>query len=217
MFHAARQDVEIFHNLGQIPRPLFDTQVAAMAAGFGEQIAYDALVRQLLRIELDKSSALHRLGAPAAVRRPAQIRPGRRGPPGGPLPQASRPAGPRQSESPGSEDEMAALTDAGAYDIDPEQRLAAAEAPQVHAEIPGRLQGRGQAGASAPPSSATSRAAASSRTRRSTNWPRNPPADLEGFNRLRSVPKGFRRLAIWPRPDGGAERGPGAISRPTPR
>src|ERR1700679_3266715 len=56
VFHAGRQDVEIFNNLGVIPRPLFDTQIAAMAAGFGEQIAYDALVRQMLKIELDKSS-----------------------------------------------------------------------------------------------------------------------------------------------------------------
>ena len=56
VFHAARQDVEIFNNLKAIPRPLFDTQIAAMAAGFGEQIAYDALVRQLLRIDIDKSS-----------------------------------------------------------------------------------------------------------------------------------------------------------------
>jgi len=56
VFHAARQDVEIFNNLKAMPQPLFDTQVAAMAAGFGEQIAYDALVRQLLKIEIDKSS-----------------------------------------------------------------------------------------------------------------------------------------------------------------
>jgi len=56
VFHAARQDVEIFNNLKAMPRPLFDTQVAGMAAGFGEQIAYDALVRQMLKIELDKSS-----------------------------------------------------------------------------------------------------------------------------------------------------------------
>jgi ribonuclease D len=56
VFHAARQDVEIFNNLNAMPVPLFDTQVAGMAAGFGEQIAYDALVRQMLRIELDKSS-----------------------------------------------------------------------------------------------------------------------------------------------------------------
>jgi ribonuclease D len=56
VFHAARQDVEIFNNLKAMPRPLFDTPVAGMAAGFGEQIAYDALVRQMLKIELDKSS-----------------------------------------------------------------------------------------------------------------------------------------------------------------
>jgi ribonuclease D len=56
VFHAARQDVEIFNNLGAMPKPLFDTQVAGMAAGFGEQIAYDALVRQMVGVELDKSS-----------------------------------------------------------------------------------------------------------------------------------------------------------------
>ncbi len=56
VFHAARQDVEIFNNLQAMPKPLFDTQVAGMAAGFGEQIAYDALVRQMLKIDLDKSS-----------------------------------------------------------------------------------------------------------------------------------------------------------------
>jgi ribonuclease D len=56
VFHAARQDVEIFHNLGGIPRPLFDTQIASMAAGYGEQIAYDTLCRQMLKVEIDKSS-----------------------------------------------------------------------------------------------------------------------------------------------------------------
>src|SRR5215469_10871237 len=55
VFHAARQDVEIFNNLGAIPTPLFDTQIASMAAGFGEQIAYDALVRKILKVEIDKS------------------------------------------------------------------------------------------------------------------------------------------------------------------
>jgi ribonuclease D len=56
VFHAARQDLEIFHNLGVRTTPVFDTQLAAMAAGYGEQIAYDALVRQMLRVEIDKSS-----------------------------------------------------------------------------------------------------------------------------------------------------------------
>ncbi|HLK24396.1 MAG TPA: ribonuclease D, partial [Caulobacteraceae bacterium] len=56
VFHAARQDVEIFANLGVLPKPLFDTQIAAMAAGYGEQVSYDALVRQMLKLGVDKSS-----------------------------------------------------------------------------------------------------------------------------------------------------------------
>ncbi|MEO0426059.1 MAG: ribonuclease D [Pseudomonadota bacterium] len=57
VFHAARQDVEIFHNLGQIiPEPLFDTQVAAMVLGYGEQVGYETLVRKVAKAELDKSS-----------------------------------------------------------------------------------------------------------------------------------------------------------------
>ena len=56
VFHAARQDVEIFNKLGAMPRPLFDTQAAAMAAGFGDQVSYDSLVRQMLNKQVDKGS-----------------------------------------------------------------------------------------------------------------------------------------------------------------
>lgn len=57
VFHAARQDLEIFFTEGGvIPRPLFDTQVAAMVAGFGEQVGYETLVRRIARADLDKSS-----------------------------------------------------------------------------------------------------------------------------------------------------------------
>jgi ribonuclease D len=56
VFHAARQDVEIFVRLGAMPRPMFDSQVAAMAAGFGDQVSYEALVRQMLKQDLDKGS-----------------------------------------------------------------------------------------------------------------------------------------------------------------
>jgi ribonuclease D len=57
VFHAARQDIEIFvHEGGEVPEPLFDTQIAAMVMGFGEQIAYDALVRRLAGENIDKSS-----------------------------------------------------------------------------------------------------------------------------------------------------------------
>jgi ribonuclease D len=57
VFHAARQDVEIIYNLaGIIPLPIFDTQIAAMVCGFGEAASYGALVKRLMRKNLDKSS-----------------------------------------------------------------------------------------------------------------------------------------------------------------
>ncbi len=57
VFHAARQDLEIFFHDAQIfPTPLFDTQVAAMVCGFGEQVGYETLVRKIAKANLDKSS-----------------------------------------------------------------------------------------------------------------------------------------------------------------
>jgi len=57
VFHAARQDLEIFHvEGGVVPAPLFDTQVAAMVCGFGDQVGYETLVRRIARAGLDKSS-----------------------------------------------------------------------------------------------------------------------------------------------------------------
>ena len=57
VFHAARQDVEIIWNRGGfIPAPLFDTQVAAMVCGFGEQVSYESLASALANARIDKSS-----------------------------------------------------------------------------------------------------------------------------------------------------------------
>ena len=57
VFHAARQDLEIFYNLTEkIPRPIFDTQVAAMVAGYGDQIGYYNLVQNICNEQLDKGS-----------------------------------------------------------------------------------------------------------------------------------------------------------------
>lgn len=57
VFHAARQDLEIFFvDQGVIPVPLFDTQVAAMVCGFGDQAGYETLVRKIAKAEVDKSS-----------------------------------------------------------------------------------------------------------------------------------------------------------------
>src|SRR5690348_11659907 len=57
VFHAARQDIEIFHHQGGvIPDPFFDTQIAAMVCGFGEAASYETLVRKLAKAEIDKSA-----------------------------------------------------------------------------------------------------------------------------------------------------------------
>jgi ribonuclease D len=56
VFHAARQDLEIFlHEGGALPHPVFDTQVAAMVCGFGDQVGYETLVAKLADAKLDKS------------------------------------------------------------------------------------------------------------------------------------------------------------------
>ncbi|MEL6360212.1 MAG: ribonuclease D [Pseudomonadota bacterium] len=57
VFHAARQDMEIFVKLmDAVPAPIFDTQVAAMACGYGDQVGYEPLMRGLLGAQIDKGS-----------------------------------------------------------------------------------------------------------------------------------------------------------------
>ena len=56
VFHAARQDVEIIYYLSKrMPKPLFDTQVAAMVCGYGDSVSYEALASKLARAKIDKS------------------------------------------------------------------------------------------------------------------------------------------------------------------
>jgi len=189
VFHAARQDVEIFHNLGAIPTPLFDTQIAGMAAGFGEQIAYDALVRQMLRIDLDKSSrftdwARRPLSeaqltyALADVTHLATLYPTLRAR----LEEAGRMAW--------VEEEMAALIDPALYDVDPENAWRRLKPRRYTAKY-----------------LAVFRAVAAWRERiaQDRDQPRGrilkddvideiatqAPTDVEGLSRLRAAPKGF--------------------------
>lgn len=57
VFHAARQDLEIFYQiLGEVPLPFFDTQIAAMVCGYGDSVGYESLVRNLTDYTIDKSS-----------------------------------------------------------------------------------------------------------------------------------------------------------------
>ena len=189
VFHAARQDVEIFNNLGAMPAPLFDTQIAGMAAGFGEQIAYDALVRKILRRDVDKS---HRFTdwsrrplteaqltyALADVTHLAEIYPILRAR----LEKAGRLSWVTE--------EMAAMVDPALYDVDPENAWR-------------RLRPRRHAAKYL----AVFRAAAAwrERTAQQRDQPRGrilkdeavdelaaqAPTDLEALSRLRSVPRGF--------------------------
>ena len=189
VFHAARQDVEIFYNLGAIPTPLFDTQIAGMAAGFGEQVAYDALVRKILKIELDKShrftdwarrplSEAQLTYALADVTHLARLYPMLRSR----LEAAGRMAWVTE--------EMAAMTDPALYDVDPETAWRRLKPRRHTAKY-----------------LAVFRAVAAwrERTAQARDQPRGrilkddaidelatqAPTDIEALNRLRSAPKGF--------------------------
>ncbi len=57
VFHAGRQDLEIFyHRMGQVPHPVFDTQLAAMVCGFGDQVSYENLLAKTIGVTVDKAS-----------------------------------------------------------------------------------------------------------------------------------------------------------------
>jgi len=196
VFHAARQDVEIFNNLQAMPRPLFDTQVAGMAAGFGEQIAYDALVRQMLKVEIDKSSRFTDWArrpltdaqlsyALADVTHLAELFPLLRG----------------RLEKEGRlvwvTDEMTNLTDPANYDVDPENAWRRLKPRRHTAKY-----------------LAIFRAVAAwrERTAQLRDQPRGrilkdeaideiatqAPADSDALDRLRSVPKGFSGSRFGP-------------------
>jgi ribonuclease D len=196
VFHAGRQDVEIFNNLGVIPRPLFDTQIAGMAAGFGEQIAYDALVRQMLRIDIDKSSRFTDWSrrplsqaqldyALADVTHLAELYP------------TLRQRLEREGRLGWVEEEMAELINPAVYDLDPlnawkrlKPRKHAARYLAVFRSV----------------------AAWRERTAQTRDQPRGrilkdeaidevatqAPTDAEALNRLRSVPKGFAASRFGP-------------------
>ena len=57
VFHAGRQDLEIFYHLaGRLPKPVFDSQIAAMVCGYGDSVGYDTLIGSLTGVRIDKSS-----------------------------------------------------------------------------------------------------------------------------------------------------------------
>ena len=59
VFHAAKQDLCIFYDIfGEVPRPIFDTQLAAAFVGYGDQISYAKLVERVLKVSLSKMAGL---------------------------------------------------------------------------------------------------------------------------------------------------------------
>jgi ribonuclease D len=196
VFHAARQDVEILSNLGAMPKPLFDTQVAAMAAGFPEQVAYDALVRQMLKVEIDKSSRFTDWArrpltdaqlayALADVTHLAELYPQLR---------AKLEAGGRLAWV---REEMSALTDPALYDTDPENAWKRLKPRRHNAKYLAVLK---------------TVAAWRERTAQTRDQPRGrilkedaidelatqAPTDADGLARLRSLPKGFAGSRFGP-------------------
>jgi ribonuclease D len=189
VFHAARQDVEIFNILGAMPAPLFDTQIAGMAAGFGEQVAYDALVRKILKVEIDKShrftdwsrrplSAAQQSYALADVTHLAALYP------------ILRARLEKEGRLSWVTEEMAAMCDPALYDVDPENAWRRLKPRKHTAKY-----------------LAVFRAVAAwrERTAQQRDQPRGrilkdeaidelaaqAPTDADAMNRLRSVPKGF--------------------------
>ena len=196
VFHAARQDLEIFHNLGATTRPVFDSQVAAMAAGFGEQIAYDALVRQMLKIDVDKSSRFtdwarrplseaQLVYAAGDVTHLAALYP------------KLRARLERDGRLGWVAEEMAMLSDPALYDTDPEKAWRRLKPRRFTPKYLAVFKGV---------------AAWRERTAQTRDQPRGRilkdeaideiatqlPLDADGFNRLRSVPKGFATSRFGP-------------------
>lgn len=56
VMHASRQDMEVLlHDMGELPQPIYDTQIAALVCGFPESVGYETLVRSLVGVQLDKT------------------------------------------------------------------------------------------------------------------------------------------------------------------
>ncbi|WP_207476198.1 ribonuclease D [Arenibaculum pallidiluteum] len=121
VFHAARQDVEIFvHLSGHVPHPIFDTQVAAMVCGFGESVGYETLISKLAGARVDKSSRFTDWSQRPLTERQLQyalsdvthLRPAY---------EKLRRKLQKTGRAPWLEEEMAVLTDPGTYTVAPEE------------------------------------------------------------------------------------------------
>ncbi|MCB5203297.1 ribonuclease D [Neorhizobium sp. T786] len=192
VFHAARQDIEIIHHLGNlVPHPIFDTQVAAMVCGFGDSISYDQLVQRINGEQIDKSSRftdwsrrpLSEKQLDYALADVTHLRD---------VYQALKEQLEREGRATWLNEEMAILESAGTYDIHPDD---------AWLRLKARLR--------KPTELAILKYVAAWREReaRSRNVPRSrvlkddaifevaqqQPKDTEALSRLRTIPKGWER------------------------
>lgn len=192
VFHAARQDLEIFNRLiGHPPGPVFDTQIAAMALGLGDSISYDNLIQRVLRRHIDKSSQFtdwtrrplsekqlaYALGDVTHLR-DAYLK--------------MRSELEEKGRMRWVQEEMAAMEDPGLYDTDPKnawQRLKIRKPKKDYAAVVASVAEWREA-----------RAQELDKPRRRLlkddaiqEIADQKPKDEAGFNRLRAVPKGFIR------------------------
>ena len=140
VFHAGGQDLEIIHNLtGKVPYPLFDTQIAAMALGHGEQIGYSNLIESPARAQPRQGRALHRLEPAAARQAPDRLCDRRRHPPRDGLPADGRESSKKTGRGAWLDEEMERLADPSSFAFAPEDAWKRLKLPSRNPAVLGRL------------------------------------------------------------------------------
>ena len=191
VFHAARQDLEIIWNQARlIPHPIFDTQVAAMVCGFGEAVSYVNLVKQITRLDLDKTSRFTDWARRPLSAKQLDLRTGRRPALAGHLPLSE--GGARGRDGPAGSTRRC-RPDRSPAPTRPIRRRVAA--PQAAREEPQRTGGANRAGRVARARGAGARRAAQPHSARRYALRHRQPAPTETaqLSELRSLSDGFAK------------------------
>ena len=192
VFHAARQDLEIFFQAtGKVPHPIFDTQIAAMVCGFGESVGYETLVGRLLNKRIDKTTRftdwsrrpLNKRQLDYALSDVIHLRP---------IYEYLRGKLEKRNRLNWIGEEMAVLTSEDTYRVDPKYAWKRIKSrirkPRAIALLQCLAEWR--------ETKAQQRNVPRNRIVRDdalVEIASNPPRDRDGFNRMRMVPKGFGR------------------------
>ena len=180
VFHAGGQDLEIIHNLtGKMPAPLFDTQIAAMALGYGEQIGYSNLIESHARPQPRQGRALHRLEPPAARQAADRLCDRRRHPFGDDLPADGREVEEERPRRAGSTRRWSGSPTRRASRSTPEDAWKRLKLPSRNPAVLGRLKALAGVARDRGARRRICRAAGSSRTTRCGELASHPPKTQE--------------------------------------